>query len=297
MTVTAARSADGRAVPAVQVTGQVFDVRRIGGFVELTIVAEGIPDRARPGSFVAIRGDGAPGGALLPRLMWVRRVRPTDRYGGTFDVVFEVRGPVTAWLASRVRHDPLGLVGPLGRPFPLPRQPVAALLTGLSHGTAPLLFLAEHLLQRRCEVHLAVGGGDGGEAFGVVDAKRVASSITSLDVGPTYGDAPGDRVLQTALERVAADRRARVVYACGTADFTRVAAAAAAAVGARSQVAIETTMPCGTGMCLACAVAVHDRAGESDVVRACVDGPVFDGDSVRWDQLTAAQPTTAASSR
>lgn len=284
---------------AVQVTGHVFDVRRLGGYVQLTVVAESIPELARPGTFVAIAADGAPGSALLPRMMWVRRVRPAGRYGGTFDVAFRVRGPVTSWLAGRSRHDPLGIVGPLGRAFPLPRQPVAALLAGTGYGTVPLVFLAEQLLDRGCDVHLAVGGDDGpaGEPFGLVEAKRVAGSITSLPVGGGDGDPAVDQDLRAALDRVADDHRVRVVYACGPASFARAASAAASAVGARSQVVVETPMPCGTGVCMGCAVAVHDDVFDRRIVRACLDGPVFDGETVCWDQLSAASPAPAGSQR
>ncbi len=282
----------------VQLTGHVFDVRQVGGYVQLTVVAEAIPELARPGSFVAIAADGAPGSALLPRLMWVRRVRPAGRYGGTFDMAFRVSGPVTAWLAGRGRHDPLRLVGPLGRPFPLPRQPVVTLLAGIGHSTAPLLFLAEQLVERGCEVHLAVAADAdaGGEPFGLVEAKRAASSITPLGVGAAYGDTPVARTMQAALERIAAEQRARVIYACGRPAFAQLASAAASAVGARSQVAVEIPMPCGTGACMGCAVAVPDGV-DRRLVLACLDGPVFDGDAVCWDELTAAGVASAGSER
>ena len=37
-------------------------------------------------------------------------------------------GPGTRWLSERRTRDTLDLAGPLGRPFPLPRDPVNALL-------------------------------------------------------------------------------------------------------------------------------------------------------------------------
>jgi dihydroorotate dehydrogenase electron transfer subunit len=57
-----------------------------------------------------------------------------------------------------------------------------------------------------------------------------------------------------------------------------------AAVAARwpdAQVAVETYMGCGTGVCLGCAVPL--RAGGYD--RACKEGPVYRAADVDWDAL------------
>jgi len=48
-----------------------------------------------------------------------------------------------------------------------------------------------------------------------------------------------------------------------------------------AQVALETYMGCGTGVCLGCAV--PRTTGEYD--RACREGPVYRADSIRWDEL------------
>ena len=62
-------------------------------------------------------------------------------------------------------------------------------------------------------------------------------------------------------------------------------------------------MPCGTGLCQGCAVPVVGEDGVARMVRACVDGPVFRGDRVRWDDsspspvgawLAACHPTELA---
>jgi dihydroorotate dehydrogenase electron transfer subunit len=51
----------------------------------------------------------------------------------------------------------------------------------------------------------------------------------------------------------------------------------------RAQVAIETYMGCGTGVCLACAVPL--TAGGYD--RACKEGPVYRADAISWNALPA----------
>jgi dihydroorotate dehydrogenase electron transfer subunit len=61
----------------------------------------------------------------------------------------------------------------------------------------------------------------------------------------------------------------------------------------RTQVAVEEAMACGIGVCMTCVLPVRtgDGAdGRSRFVRSCVDGPVFDGDRVRWDDVGALPP-------
>ena len=46
-------------------------------------------------------------------------------------------------------HDPVDVVGPLGRPFPLPAEPVPCVLVGGGYGCAPLFWLAEAAARAR----------------------------------------------------------------------------------------------------------------------------------------------------
>jgi dihydroorotate dehydrogenase electron transfer subunit len=44
-------------------------------------------------------------------------------------------------------------------------------------------------------------------------------------------------------------------------------------------------MVCGTGLCMGCVLPAIGTDGITRMVRACVDGPVFRGDLVRWDDV------------
>ena len=80
---------------------------------------------------------------LLRRAFAIYDVKERGVYGGTVEFVFAVHGKGTAWLAARRPQDKLDLVGPLGKPFRLPAQPVTATLVGGGYGSAPLLPLAD----------------------------------------------------------------------------------------------------------------------------------------------------------
>ena len=82
------------------------------------------------------------------RAFSVHDVRPD--HGGTVEFVFEARGPGTRWLAALRARDVLDIVGPLGRPVPVPRDPSSCLLLGVGYGSAPLFALAARLRERGC---------------------------------------------------------------------------------------------------------------------------------------------------
>jgi hypothetical protein len=44
-------------------------------------------------------------------------------------------------------------------------------------------------------------------------------------------------------------------------------------------------MACGIGVCMTCVLPVVGEDGVTRMARSCVDGPVFRGDLVRWDDV------------
>ncbi len=73
------------------------------------------------------------------------------------------------------------------------------------------------------------------------------------------------------------------VYACGPHAMMKAAAAVAAARGAACEVALETPMACGYGVCVGCVVEVKQFEGEyGRYRRVCTDGPVFDAAEIAW---------------
>jgi dihydroorotate dehydrogenase electron transfer subunit len=190
--------------------------------------------------------------------------------------------PGTGWLARQPVGAALDLLGPLGRPFALPKEPVACTLVGGGHRSAPLFSLAERLRERGCAVHMLLAANTQAEIFGALDAKRAARTVLvatadgSLGMSGTVGD-----VLPGVLARTNTD----VVYASGEPDLLHAAADAAERHGAWSQTVVDVAMPCGTGVCMSCVLPVVGEDGLTRMVRACTEGPVFRGDRVRWTDL------------
>jgi dihydroorotate dehydrogenase electron transfer subunit len=55
--------------------------------------------------------------------------------------------------------------------------------------------------------------------------------------------------------------------------------------GIPSQCAVEESMACGIGVCMTCVLPVVGDDGVTRMVRSCVEGPVFAGDRVRWNDV------------
>jgi dihydroorotate dehydrogenase electron transfer subunit len=270
----------------VQVKGEVLSVKQVGAYLSMTVVASGIAEQTRPGQFVAVAVGGDDSSMLLRRAFSIHKVADRGVYGGTVEFVFAVHGKGTAWLADRHPHDPVDVVGPLGRPFALPKNPANCVLVGGGYGAAPLFMLSEALRKRGCRVDFVLGAGTADKLFGALDAKRMAASVAFTTDDGSYGERGRvSDVLPEVIERVRAD----VVYACGPMAMLgavyQIAAESYGGAGIPAQVAVEESMACGVGVCMTCVLPVIGDDGQTRMARSCIDGPVFPGDRIRWDAL------------
>ena len=264
----------------LQVRGTVLTVRRIDAYHAITIVAPGIAARFKPGQFVALAVGGPDTSMLLRRAFSIHDVRPD--HGGTVEFVFSVAGRGTRWLAERRARDVLDLTGPLGRPFPVPRDPVSCLLVGGGYGSAPLFALADRLRERRCSVDFLLGAASGDRVFGALTARRTGRSATITTVDGSLGVRG---IVTDMLGQVIHEARTDVIYACGPMPMLRQVTALARRYDLPVQVAVEESMACGIGVCMTCVLPVIGSDGITRMVRSCVDGPVFRGERVRWDDV------------
>ena len=264
----------------VQVRGTVLTVRRVDAYYAMTIVAPGIAARFKPGQFVTLAVGGPATSMLLRRSFSIHDVRPD--HGGTVEFVFAAEGPGTQWLAERRSRDVLDITGPLGRPFPLPRDPVTCLLVGGGYGSAPLFSLAAKLRERRCTVDFLLGAGTGDRVFGALTARRTGRTATITTEDGSLG-ARG--IVTDMMGQVIHEARTDAIYACGPMPMLRAVTTMARRYDIQVQVAVEELMACGIGVCMTCVLPVVGSDQITRMVRSCVDGPVFRGERIRWDDV------------
>jgi dihydroorotate dehydrogenase electron transfer subunit len=269
-----------------QVTGELIAARRVGDYHHLTFVAPGVAELARPGQFVALAVGGDTSATLLRRCFSIyrtssiRQVTPGGTSGGTVDVVVAARGPGTRWLTGLRTHDEVSIIGPLGRGFPLPPEPVPCVLVGGGYGSAPLFWLAAALRERGCHVEMVLGAATRDRLFGVLEARQGADGVTVT----TDDGSEGVRGwVSDVLPDVIGRSRAEVVYGCGPMAMLRSVTDVATAHGAVAQVAVEESMACGVGVCMTCVMPVTGDDGVTRMARSCIEGPVFRGDRIRWE--------------
>jgi dihydroorotate dehydrogenase electron transfer subunit len=272
----------------VRMRAEVVSRRRSGPYVVLTVAAGEIARRARPGHFVEIAVE-APG-TLLRRPLSIARADRVSSGIGTIELVVGEDGVGSAWLADVDTHDALDLVGPLGRPFPLPKRPASCLLVGGGYGAAPLHYLTEILVAEGHRVDLVVGASSESHLLHSMDAKRLATSLQfTTDDGSAGIAGRVTDALADAVRRGGTD----VIYACGPNPMLAAVSAAGAVLGVPVRVSLEERMACGVGVCFTCVVPVRDRDGEVSMRRSCFEGPVFDGSRVDWARMGLGAASSA----
>ena len=264
----------------VQIRGTVLTLRRVDAYHALTLVAPAIATKFRPGQFITIAVGGPETSMLGRRAFAVHDVRPD--HGGTVEFVFEARGPGTRWLTALRARDVLDIVGPLGRPFPIPRDPSSCLLLGVGYGSAPLFGLAARLRERGCSIDYLLGGDSADRVFGALTARRNGRSAAVATADGSFG-ARGP--VTGLMEQIIREARTDVIYACAPMPVLREVTAIASRYDIPVQASVDVPMACGTGVCMGCVLPVTGTDGITRIVRSCVDGPVFRGDLVRWDDM------------
>lgn len=224
-----------------------------------------------PGAITEVRRDDP----LLPRPMAVfRESRAAD---SEVEILYRVEGRGTALLAHAAAGDRVRVLGPLGKPFPLPAAGAHVAVVGGGTGVASLYGL--------------VAAAQGGVRETVILGARSADDLMARDdfartpaeiLLTTEDGSLGETGLVTApLARVLAAGGVTTVYCCGPTPMMRACSELAADHGVPCVVSLENHMACGYGVCLGCAA--PRPAGDYALV--CRDGPVFDSREIAWEGL------------
>jgi dihydroorotate dehydrogenase electron transfer subunit len=226
----------------------------------LSLEAPEIAATARAGQFVNLGLEGF----LLRRPFSVYRAE-----AGRIEVILKAVGAGTARLLSMRPGDVVSCLGPLGHGFDFSGGGRTAVLVSGGLGVAPMPLAARDARKARLHVTWVHGA-------------RTAVELCSESDGDDLIMATDDGTSGFAGTAVVAAPDADLVLACGPNRML----AAVADRWPDAQVAVETYMGCGTGVCLGCAVPL--MAGGYD--RACTEGPVYRAADVDWSALPSHLP-------
>jgi dihydroorotate dehydrogenase electron transfer subunit len=197
------------------------------------------------------------------------------------EILYRVVGKGTAMLAELHATDLLDVLGPLGHGFDLGPDGEEKLIVGGGVGLAPLYLLAKGLVDRS-PVRLFAGGRTRDDILCITEFERLGVECYVA----TEDGSLGERGLVTeALERrLDRDAGKATIFACGPHGMLRAVAAIAAVRGIPCQVSLEGYMACGMGACLGCVTPGHRHSAETPDFRCvCIDGPVFAGSELKWE--------------
>ena len=120
--------------PPVQRVVEVVGRRPVNAYTELRLAAPEIADAAVPGQFVAFAVGGPLSAALLRRSIAIAAAGD-----GRVTVIVSPHGAGSTWLTGLRPGDTVDVVGPLGRPFPLPEPGPAADTTTVTRPSSAVL--------------------------------------------------------------------------------------------------------------------------------------------------------------
>lgn len=273
----------------IQHQASVISNTRTGAYQLLTLTAGEIPKEFKPGQFVTLAIDGLSSGLILRRAFSIYQAQDRGVYGGTIDLVVAAHGEGTKWITQLKRDDSVNIVGPLGKPFSIPKDAVSCVLIGGGYGAAPLFRLAEALRSRGCRVDFILGAQNSEKLFGILEARRLGHNvlITTQD-----GSSGHQGLVTDVLPDLIAKVDSQVIYSCGPMPMLQAITKIAQAHQIYSFTAVEEAMACGIGVCMTCVLPVIGDDGVTRMVRSCVEGPSFKGERVRWDEVGTIPPDT-----
>ena len=286
--------------------GEVLGHKKYGEhYHSLTIVAPEVGEKVQPGQFINVLcGEGS--AHILRRPFSVYRVHKRGGWASTIEIVFDIRGAGTEYLAHLRPHMMVDLVGPLGRGFALPKGRAHCLLVGGGIGAAPLFFLADDLRNDGHRVDVILGARSNRMLLNPIEVRRLASVARVVtEDGSTGEQGRVTDVLEETIERCETE----IIYTCGPHPMLEAVTKIGVNLKLPVQVAVEELMACGYGVCMTCVMPlkVKKKAGagksraraartsanadgsEADAedevtyARSCTEGPVFNGASVIWN--------------
>jgi len=251
----------------------------------LALAAPAVASQTQPGQFVMVK----PGGGddpLLRRPFSVFEVLRDDARRVTGLSLLNKRvGVTTRMLFALTPGDRVRCLGPLGRPFSVTRPPERAWMVAGGVGLAPFVTLAAALQGRHVRTTLFYGGRSANDLFYLDTFRQRGVSLTLATDDGSRG-VHGNVTIPLARAFGDADLATPIrVYACGPTAMMRAVTALAATHGRAIEVSLEQVMGCGLGGCYSCVVPVQRDGAPAHLVRSCLDGPVFDGRTVVWEQL------------
>ncbi len=268
--------------PATEETGEGFELisrhEIAPNMHQLTIRAPQVARFAQPGQFVILMATETSERSPFTLVDW-------DEATGTITLVIEEVGRSSRQLVSvkpgsRIAH----VSGPLGLPLPIERKGTI-LLGGGCYGIGAIYPLARALRAAGNRVLCAI---EASSAYLLYMEEQLRTACDELLIATKDGSRGLHGGIQEVVAQTAARERIDQCIAIGCTFMMRMVTETTRALSLPTLVALNPIMVDGTGMCGACRVSIGEQTRF-----ACVDGPIFDGHAVDWDELASRRSAYA----
>ena len=200
--------------------------------------------------------------------------------GSHLEIIYKVFGEGTRRLSSRKTGERINILGPLGNTFDLFQgDGLFPILVGGGVGIAPIQWMHSYFEKEHVEHDMIVGAATAEEHF--MEHQPSQGIFLTTDDG-TKGD---HGTVMPTLERRIEERENAKIFACGPEPMLKAIHEFVTASNFSCQMALESYMACGTGICQGCVVEWKNASPKQHSYNetyslVCCDGPVYDAHEV-----------------
>lgn len=225
--------------------------------------------RILPGQFVQVLVEDSPQ-TFLRRPISIHYIEQEKK---ELWLLVQIVGAGTQKLSRLQSGNQLNIIFPLGNSFSLPEKDSGKklLLVGGGVGIAPLLFLAQKLVESGNTPTFLLGARSKSDLLQLHEFEKWGNIFATTEDG-SYGE----KCLVTG-HSVLASGDFDQIYTCGPKPMMVAIAKYAKQHNIPCEVSLENTMACGIGACLCCV-----EKTTSGNVCVCTEGPVFNINQLTW---------------
>ncbi|MBF4695799.1 dihydroorotate dehydrogenase electron transfer subunit [Fusibacter ferrireducens] len=198
----------------------------------------------------------------------------------TLEFTIKILGKGTEELSLLKTQDEVDIMGPLGNGFDTASHK-KVLLVGGGIGIAPIKGLGGFFDKDGVEIKTLLGFRDKPymlEAFKAFSNEVIIVSENDADYRQGYITLPLEETLKNQNEQF------DMIYACGPSIMLKSVQKICAQFNAPVQLLMEEKMACGIGACLVCTCKTKSGDFGYKHSRMCLEGPMFFGDEVIFDE-------------
>tara|TARA_A100001015_G_C15017620_1_gene726293 strand:- start:829 stop:1626 length:798 start_codon:yes stop_codon:yes gene_type:complete len=245
------------------------------GIYKTVLFAPKISSSTKPGQFINI----------LPSHNWLNVMRRPMSIAGQNDnrisIIYKVIGDGTSEMSNWPIDSKVDIIGPLGN-YWMNFNNKIPILVGGGVGIAPILNLHNHLLEKKIEHYLIMGARHTREHF--LDHNEKKRILLSTDDGSIGVKGNVVDVLNLFIRD---NYKNYKIFSCGPPMMMNSVSDFASKNNMSCDLAVETIMACGIGICQGCTVErklnknAKKHSYRNKYALACIDGPIFSASDIQ----------------